>query len=124
MSEKIQKSTIKTQICEGIPSNPGCGIEKSIYCFYETPKGSGKYRKTCKDCVSAVRKLEREKYEELKKSIDSDEIDTIGIDELSRKTMEYKRRKELNNEYLLEKVRLLEEKISFLEKEVNNFKIM
>src|SRR5438105_2038239 len=59
------KKNLETKICMSIPTNPGCGEEKLLEYFYETPKGSGKYRKTCKKCIAKQRKIDKDIIKQL-----------------------------------------------------------
>jgi len=101
----------KKQKCVGIPSNPGCGKDKLLQFFYENPKGSGIFRKTCKECISNQRKIEKEKIEELRQTIKNNS------------TEENKSNKKIDNEILIEKLRLLEEIAEKLNKEIENYEL-
>ena len=118
-------------ICIGIETVPGCGEEKSLNNFYEIPKGSGKYRKTCKACISKARLAEKSKYKELiKKEIEYSknneiELKSLSLEDFNSPKIKFLDNKNLilsNNEYLIEKLRDYEKEIVELKNNIENLK--
>jgi dihydroorotate dehydrogenase len=120
MTQKDLKKTTM-QLCTGTVKTPGCNTEKSLTNFYEQPKGSGLYRKVCKTCVSKATKEKTDKLNQLNNLINTNGLEEESIQELTAKNLENKNRKELNTEYLIEKIRDSENRINELIEKLTEF---